>query len=346
MTRISLPRAGASILLVVGAVGVAAAILQMAGFDVAQAGEAAWRGAFGSSSAIVSATLKRATPLALLGIAVAVAFRSGVLNIGAEGQLLAGATASVATSLFLASSPAPVVLMGSLCAGVAAGASWAAVAAWLRARFEVPEVVSTLLLNFVAANFVGYLVRGPLQEPTRVYPQSAVLPTAARLPHLIPGERLHLGFVIAVATCIVAAWMFDRTAAGFRARVVGLNARAAESAGGVSSARVRAVSLVISGGIAGLAGFSEANGVTYALYESISPGYGYTAIAVALLGGLRPGGVAAAAVFFGALGAGADAVQRDAGVPAEMASVIAAVVILGLLMMPAGQRLIAEEGAR
>lgn len=344
--RVALQRTGVSILLVMVAVGVAAAVLHLAGFDVVRAGDAAWQGAFGSSSAVFSATLKRATPLALLGIAVAVAFRAGVLNIGADGQFLAGATASVAATLFLAGFSRPVVLCGGLLAGIAGGASWAALAAWLRTRFAVPEVVSTLLLNFVAANLVGYLVRGPLQEPTHSYPQSAVLPAAGRLPPLVAGERLHLGFVFAVVACVAAAWIFDRTAAGFRVKAVGLNARAAESAGGVSASRVRTFALIISGGIAGVAGFGEANGVTYALYEGLSPGYGYTAIAVALLGGLRPAGVAAAAVFFGALGAGADAVQRDAGVPAEMASVVAALVILGLLMLPAGHRLVGEEGAR
>jgi simple sugar transport system permease protein len=334
MIRRALSRTGHAVLLVLLTIGIAAAMLHIAGFDVGRVGDAAWRGAFGSFSAVVSATLKRATPLMLLGIAVAVAFRAGVLNIGADGQFLAGATSSVATGLLLAGSPSFLVLGASLCAGVAAGAVWAALAAWLRARFAVAEVVSTLLLNFVAANFVGYLVRGLMQEPTHAYPQSAILPVAARLPQLVPGERLHAGFAIAVLACVVAAWAFDRTAAGFRAKVVGLNPRAAESAGGVSAIRVQARALIVSGGLAGLAGFCETSGVTYALYEGLSPGYGYTAIAVALLGGLRPSGVAAAAIFFGALGAGADAVQRDAGVPAEMASVVAALVILGLLVAP------------
>ncbi len=334
MMRRALSPAATSILLVLVTIGLAAALVHVAGFDVGRAGHAAWQGAFGSHSAIISATLKRAIPLMLLGVAVAIAFRAGVLNIGADGQFMAGATASVATGLSLTGAPPLVVLGSSLCAGVAGGAAWAALAAWLRARFGVAEVISTLLLNFVATNLVGYLVRGAMQEPTHAYPQSAVLTAAARLPQLIPGERLHAGFVIAVLVCVAASSVFERTVFGFRAKAVGLNPKAVESVGGVSAIQVQVSALIVSGGVAGLAGFCETSGVTYALYEDLSPGYGYTAIAVALLGGLRPIGVAVAAIFFGALGAGADAVQRDAGVPAELASVVAALVILGLLVVP------------
>ena len=265
---------------------------------------ALWEGAFGSPYAFLSATLVRATPLLFVGLAVSVAFRAGVLNIGAEGQLLAGATA---------------------------GALWAAIAALLRRRFGVLEVISTIMLNFVALHFVSWLIRGPLQEPTLSYPQSETIVAAARWPLLIGGQRLHLGSLLAFVAALLAWWVFQRTAAGFRARIVGAGPRAAASAEGVAVERTIAGAFLVSGALAGLAGASEVGGVTWALYEGISPGYGYTAIAVALLARLDPKWVIASAIFFGALDAGSAAMQRDAGVPAVVGQAIVAVVILGVL---------------
>ncbi len=317
-----------------GAVVVAAAIIEAAGLDAGVALRAAVDGAFGDSFAVLSATLKRMVPLLTLGIAVAVAFRAGVLNIGAEGQFLSGATAATAVASWLPDALGPLVFLAALAAGTLAGAGWAAIAAWLRHRYSVTEVVSTLLLNFVALNLVGFLIRGPLQEPTGAYPQSSIIPDAGKLPLLFAEHRLHLGFLIALATALGTWWVLKFSAAGFRLRATGAGPDAARSAGQIPVERVRAIALIASGAIAGLAGASELTGVTYTLYEGISPGYGYTAIGVALLGGLHPGGIVIAAIFFGALGAGADAMQREAAVPAEFASVVAAIVILGVLAVP------------
>ncbi|MDQ8164302.1 MAG: ABC transporter permease [Gemmatimonadota bacterium] len=317
-----------------GAIAVAATIITLAGLDAGAALRAAVDGAFGDSFAVLSATLKRMTPLLMLGIAVAVAFRAGVLNIGAEGQFLAGATAATAVALRLPGRFGPLVFLAALAAGAIAGAGWAAIAAWLRRRYLVTEVVSTLLLNFVALNLVGFLIRGPLQEPTGAYPQSSTIPDVGKLPLLFAEHRLHLGFLIALATALGTWWVLKFTAAGFRLRATGASPDAARSAGQIPVERVQAMALVASGAIAGLAGASELTGVTHALYEGISPGYGYTAIGVALLGGLHPGGIVIAAIFFGALGAGADAMQREAAVPAEFASVVAAIVILCVLAVP------------
>lgn len=317
------------------AVGV---IIRAFGYDPAQAVRAAWRASFGSPFAILSGTLKRATPLIGLGIAVSVAFRAGVLNIGADGQFLAGASAAVATGLAFSGLPAAVLLPIELAAGACGGAIWAGIAATLRRRHDVTEVVSTLLLNFVAMNLVGYLVRGPLQEPSRVYPESSLLGTAARLPLLVRGQRLHYGFAIACVLAGGAWWFATRTASGFRARVVGMSPSVARNASLIDVATVQSRALVASGAIAGIAGFSEVAGVTYRLYDGLSPGYGYTAIAVALLADLNPVGVLASGVMFGALGAGADGMQRDAGIPAEFAAVVAALVILGALVVSTVQR--------
>jgi simple sugar transport system permease protein len=292
---------------------------------------ALFAGAFGSWYAFGSGTLVRATPLILTGLAVAVAFRAGVFNIGAEGQFLMGAAAQATAALALHSLPAVVLLPGALAAGAIAGAVWAWIAAVLRTRFHVLEVISTIMLNFVALYLVSFLVRGPLQEPTHIYPQTSSIVDAARLPRFGPTTRLHVGFAIAVAACVVGWWAIGHTAAGFRLRAVGANPHAARSAGLVDAERTATRAFLASGALAGLAGAIEVAGVTFALYENISPGYGFTAIAVALLARLQPLAVIATGIAFGALEAGAAAMQRDAGVPSVVVSVVEALAILVLV---------------
>lgn len=309
-------------------------LLELLGFAAAPALRALVVGSIGSFDALASGTLVRATPLILTGLAVAVAFRAGVFNIGAEGQLLTGAACAAAVGLATRGSSYGVVTIPfELIAGAIGGAAWAAIAALLRARFRVLEVISTILLNFIALYVVSYLVRGPLQEPLHIYPQSEALPAVARLPRVIVGSRLHAGFPLAVATAMILWWYVRFTAGGFRLRVVGANPDAARSAGGIDVARMTTSVFLLSGALAGLAGAIEVTGVTFALYENISPGYGYTGIAVALLARLGPLAVIASAVLFGALEAGATAMQRDAGVPSVVVSIAEAAIILGLVVL-------------
>lgn len=290
-----------------------------------------WDGALGSSYAIWSATLVRATPLLLVGLAVALAFRAGVLNIGAEGQLVLGAIAASGVALGFSAWPPLLLIPAMIAAGAAGGAAWAGIAAWLRHRFGVLEVISTIMLNFIAAALVSWIVRGPLQEPTRVYPMSVTFVDAARWPFLLSGQRTHLGLVIGVLAALALWFVLSRTAAGLRVRALGEGAAAAASAGGVDVPRLRWQVFVLSGALAGLAGASEVGGVTWALYEGISPGYGYTAIAVALLARLEPRWILASAFFFGGLEAGGAAMQRNAGVPAVTVQIITAVLLLMVL---------------
>lgn len=302
------------------------------GFEAIPATAALFRGSVGSAYAITSGTLVRATPLVLTGLSVAIAFRAGVFNIGAEGQLLAGAAAAAALSLLPALAHSRWNPLVALAVGAVAGGFWAGIAALLRARFLVLEVISTILLNFVALYLVGYLVRGPLQEPLHIYPQSRTIDVVARLPRLLPTSRLHVGFLIAILVAVAAWWIMRFTAAGFRLRAIGANPDAARVAGEIDVARTGTRAFIASGAIAGLAGAIEVTGVTFALYENISPGYGYTGIAVALLARLDPAGVIASGLLFGALEAGASAMQRDAGVPAVAVSIIEALIILGLIV--------------
>ena len=320
----------------VAVVALLALVLALGGYDAGRALGALWRGSFGGGYAIGSATLVRATPLVLTGLAVAFAFRAGVWNIGAEGQLLVGAATGTALALLLPAAlaaPGALVVPAVLLAGGVAGAMWAGIAALLRRRFRVPEVISTIMLNFVAVSLVGWLVRGPLQEPLGIYPQSGTITESARLPVLLAGSRLHAGALLALAAAVLLAWLLRATAAGFRVRAAGANPNAARIAGGIDVARTTTLVFLASGALAGLAGATEVSGVTWALYENLSPGYGFTAIAVALLARLDPLLVVASGILFGALEAGGAAMQRDAGVPSVVVEIVEALLILGVLAL-------------
>lgn len=298
--------------------------------DVGRVVEAFWRGSLGSGSAFFSGTLVRAIPLIVIGVGISLAFRAGVFNIGAEGQFAFGAIAAATAGLLLP--PVSVISVAiALSLGCLAGGVWAGIAAFLRARFGVLEVISTLMLNFVAANLVSYLVRGPLQEPSRIYPQSELIAEAARLPRFWASTRLHLGIVVAIVVAVAAWWFLRKTAAGFRLRAAGASPTASLVTGRVNVSRVTATALVASGALAGLAGGMEVAGVTYALYENLSPGYGFSAIAVAILAGLHPLRVLPAALLFAVLETGALGMQRDAGVPAVVAHVLEAIAILAVV---------------
>lgn len=314
-----------------------AAGLALAGHDPGAALGAMWRGAFGSWYAFTSATLLRATPLIVIGLGFALALRGGALNIGAEGQFYAGAVAATWTALQAGALPAPLAVALTWVAGLAGGALWVLVPVILKRRFGVLEVISTLLLNFVAEALVSLMVQGPLQEPSGIYPQSAPIPQAARLP-LLPGTRLHLGFVVAIALALVMAFVLARTVWGFRLRAVGAAPLVARLIGRVDAGRMAGAALLASGAVAGLAGALEVGGVSYALYQNLSPGYGFTAIAVALLARGHPLGIVASGILFGALEAGGGAMQRDAGVPSVTVYMVEAVVILAVLLADARGR--------
>ena len=311
--------------------------LELAGYDSGAALGALWSGAFGSWYALTSATLVRAVPLILIGLGLALAFRGGAFNIGAEGQFYAGAIAATWIGLNVGQLPSPFAVAAVLSGAVLAGALWVAIPVLLRVRYGVLEVISTLLLNFVAEALTSLLVQGPLQESQHIYPQSDPIAESARLP-LLPGTRLHAGFALALAGALLLHWVFSRTLWGFRLRAVGLGPRAAEIAGRIDSRSITALALALSGAIAGLAGGVEVSGVSYALFQNLSTGYGFTGIAVALLGRLHPFGVVLAGLLFGALEAGAGAMQREADVPAVAVYLVEAVVIIVVLLAESARR--------
>lgn len=325
---------------------VAAALLALGGHSPADAFGALARGAFGSWNRFVSFTLVQATPLLLTGLAVAWAFRAGVWNIGAEGQLHAGALAGVALAVSWPEASAPVLLTATFVAAAVGGAAWALVPVAMKTRLGVGEVITTLLMNFVALFLAQFLVQGPLRESRGVFNMTDEIPAAAQLPSLVPGTRLHVGFLVGV---VIAAglWLYlSRAPGGFRLQVAGASPRAAEASGRFDPTRVVRRAFLASGAVAGLAGWIQVAGVTGRMYEGLSPGWGYTAIAVALLGRLHPGAIVLSAVAFGALGAGGGAMQRDAGVPEAWVRGTEALLILALLAVERGFRAAAARGGR
>ncbi len=330
----------------VATLAVTALLLALGGYNPGTVFAAMARGAFGSWDRFASFTLVHATPLLLTGLAVAIAFKARVWNIGAEGQLHAGALAGVAVALQLPAASALVAIPVTLVAAALAGAGWAAIPAAMKTRMGVGEVITTLLMNFLAIFLSQFLVQGPLQEPRGVFNQSGEIPVAARLPALLPDTRLHWGFLIGVVLA-VALWLYvTRTPGGFRLQAVGASIRAAEASGRFKAAPVVWRVFLTSGAIAGLAGWVQVSGITHRMYEGLSPGWGYTAIAVALLARLNPLAVVATAIVFGALSAGGGAMQRDAGVPEVWVRGIEALVILAVLAVDKGWQVLAARGAR
>ncbi len=313
-------------------VGASVVVVLAVGGSPLEAGVAAWDGAFGSLLALQE-TAARIVPLLWCGLAVAVAFRAGVWNIGAEGQLVVGAMAATWTALALP--PGAWSAPAALLAGGLAGAAWAGVAAALRAVSGVSEVLSTILLNLVAQAGLGWAVHGPLQEAAGSYPQSDQVPSAAWLARPLPPGRLHLGLGLALAAAGLLALALRRTPWGLELRAVG-DAPAAARVAGVRVGRVQAQVLLLSGMLAGLGGAVELLGITHRLFERFSPGYGYSGIAVALLGGLEPGGTTAAAALFGAMAAGSGGMQRVAGVPAVAVLLVQGLVV-GVLAVGVGR---------
>ncbi|MBF2713793.1 ABC transporter permease [Agrobacterium vitis] len=316
-----------------------AAALAISGILIAIAGvpvlEAYWRiliGAFGSRLSTTE-TLTRATPLILTGLSAAVAFRARLWNIGAEGQLYLGAITVAAASSHLLSDFSPVIQIPALLIlGALAGMVLLLVPLWLRLRFSVDEVVTTLLLNFVAVLFVSMLIDTVLKDPMAFgWPQSQSVADAAMLPKLLSRSRLHLGLVIAVVLALVLHFVQQRTVFGIRSRAAGLNPAGAVFAG-VPLGRTLVTVACISGGLAGLAGAVEVMGVKGYVTTDLSPGYGYSGIVVAMLANLNPLGVVLAALFTATMFVGADGMSRAMGIPSYIADVTVALSLLTMLI--------------
>jgi ABC-type uncharacterized transport system permease subunit len=289
------------------------------------------KGAFGSKFALLE-TLNSATPLIFTGLAIAVAFRAKLWNIGAEAQLYAGAVLTVILGTGALGLPSYLMLPLCALAAMLAGALLLLGPALLKTRLGVDEVVTTLLFNFIFLLFVSYLLEGPLKDPMGMgWPKSARLTSEARLPRIVDGLRLHWGFALALAAALLVWVINTRTTLGYEMRAVGQNAEAAGFAG-IPVTRVILKTALLSGGLAGLAGFSEVSGLKGALTLDLSPGFGYTGIVVAMLALLHPLGVVVAALFVAAIFVGADSMSRAVGVPSYIADIMLASALLFMVL--------------
>jgi general nucleoside transport system permease protein len=324
--------AGAVVLAIAAAFLVAAIMIGMLGISPTRALEVFIQGSLGTKNGFAE-TLVRATPLALAGLGVAVAFRAGVWNIGAEGQIFLGALGATLAGLYLPPMPAPLHLLLVGLGGFAGGALWGGIAGFFKARFQANEIIVTIMMNYLGILLVGFLVTGPMKDSSGLAPQPQTVPLAASaiLPKLIPATRAHIGTIFAIFVACAVWFLLKRTSLGYELRSSGANPDAARHIG-IDVKRAIVVAMLISGGLAGLAGANEVSGVQHYLTQDISSGYGYLSIAVALFGGLEPFGILLSSLFFGVVLVGSEAMQRGMGVPIYVVYIIEALVIISMLL--------------
>ena len=320
-----------SLAALIGALLIGAIFILLAKSDPVRAYKVMLTGPFSSSFGLTE-TLVRTTPLLLTGLGIIISFRSGVLNIGGEGQILIGAITAAGVALKLESLPSLVLFPLVLLSGAAAGGVWGGIAGFLKARLNVNEILSTVMLNQIAAQLYLLLIRGILIDPQEVaygtgVPQTALVPNAVWLSRLIPGTRLNTGFVLALVFAVAVYVLLMKTTVGYRLRAVGAGPEAAKYAG-INVPFYMVLSMFLAGALAGLAGTVEVLGVHHRALEDISAGYGFSAIVAALFGRLHPIGVIPASILFGALILGADMMQRAVSIPAAIVMVIQGFIIL------------------
>ncbi|OJF95856.1 ABC transporter permease [Pararhizobium antarcticum] len=323
---------GAPFAAIVVALALSGILIAIAGAPVLEAYRRILIGAFGSRLSATE-TLTRATPLMLTGLAAAVAFRARLWNIGAEGQFYLGALAVAAFgSQLLAGLPGPILIPVLLVIGALAGMVLILIPLWLRLRFSVDEVVTSLLMNFIAVLIVSMLVDGILKDPLAFgWPQSQSVADHAMLPKLVSRSRLHIGLAIAVVLAFIIAFVQSRTVFGLQSRAAGLNPQGAVFAG-VPLSRTLFKVACLSGGLAGLAGAIEVMGVRGYVTTDLSPGFGYSGIVVAMLANLNPVGVIFAALFTAIMFVGADGMSRSLGIPTYIADVTVALSLLTMVV--------------
>ena len=319
---------------------VGAVVLLVTGYNPIDAYAAMLRGAFGDVFR-VGQTLTQATPILFTALAFLFSFKSGLFNIGAEGQFLAGAFASTLVGISFQNLPAPLHVLLALVAGAVAGGLWGLIPAVLKTRFGAHEVITTMMLSYVALYLTSYMVNYPFKAPGWVS-QTVMIAESARLPRLLQGAQLSASIIIALALVLLTRFILNRTILGYEIRATGLNPSAAENAG-INVKRGMILALVVSGAMAGLGGSGEIMGVHRRFIDGFSPGYGWDGLAVALVGGLSPVGALLAAILFGALRSGGMVMTRVTGVPLDIVFLLQALVIL-FVAAPAFIRAILKRG--
>ncbi|WFD09379.1 ABC transporter permease [Tepidibacter hydrothermalis] len=303
-------------------------LLLLVGTNPLEAYSSLLNGAFGSSHRI-GETIIKAIPFIILGLGISVAFKAQIWNIGADGQFTLGAIFAMIVALYLPFSNI-IKMPLSFIAAFVGGACWGGIAAFLKTKFNANEVITTLMLNYIAFYLLEWLVKGPMMDPNgHGFPQTALIHENLRLPIILKGTRLHLGILLAVIL-IIGGYYFWKTVLGFKIEVVGQSPYVAEYSG-IKVNKTIGITMCISAGLAGLAGWTEVFGLHYRLLENISGGYGNLAIVVALLAGLNPFGIIISAFFFAALVVGGNSMQRMVGVPFSLVDVIQGLVIIFII---------------
>jgi simple sugar transport system permease protein len=314
-----------SVVAILAAFLVGALVLLATGHAPLDAYSSLLEGAFGSYY-YFGQTLTQATPIIFTSLAFLFAFKCGLFNIGAEGQLLIGGFAAALAGISLTGLPAYIHLPLALIAGAAGGAFWGFIPAILKAKLDAHEVITTMMLSYVALYVISYMVNYPFKASGWVAQTPLVAPSA-QLPQLMPPTQLSASIILAAMMTVFVAYVLQRTTIGYEIRAIGLNLSAAESSG-INVKKGIVLALVVSGAIAGLGGAGEILGVHYRYIDGFSPGYGWDGLAVALIGGLNPFGVIFAAILFGALRSGGTVMNRVTGVPIDVIFVLQALVVL------------------
>jgi len=320
-----------------------AIVLSLTGYSPIEAYSAMFSGAFGNLYGI-GQTLTKATPITFTALAFLFAFKSGLFNIGAEGQLIIGAMASAIVGISFNGLPALVHIALALLAGAVAGGLWGFIPAFLRAKFGAHEVITTMMLSYVAAYLTSYMVNYPFKAPGWVA-QTVPILESARLPRILSPTQLSASLYLVMLLVVLTEYILRRTVLGFELRATGLNPDAAENAG-INVRRGMILALVISGAIAGLGGSGEILGVHRRFIDGFSPGYGWDGLAVALVGGLNPVGALLAAILFGALRNGGMVMTRVTGVPLDIVFLLQALVILFVAAPKMIRALLKRSGLR
>ncbi len=313
----------------------AAILIALAGHSPLAGFLAILQGAFGDAHQI-GASLNRSTPYLLSGVGVALCFRAGIINLGAEGQIALGGAGAAAMALAFPGAPAIIAIPLSLAAGALAGAAWSGVATVIHLKRRVHEVLATLLLNFIAVLLVQQLLAGPLGQFGAGFLQSPLMPHPAWLPKA-PNFDAHIGILIAVAAAAAASFLIWRTPFGFALRVAG-SSRLAATYAGFSLDRLTWGAMLLAGALAGLAGGVEVLGIHRRLIEGFSLGFGFKAVTVALLGATEPLAIIPAALFIGFLETGSLAMQRQIGVPTALVTVMEGLTMVFVLVAMSGRR--------
>jgi ABC-type uncharacterized transport system permease subunit len=290
--------------------------------------QALFRGAFGTRNAVLE-TLVQATPLMFTGLAVVVAFRGRMFNIGGEGQFWAGAVAATWTSMHVGSLPGLIAVPLIIVGAAAGGGLWGLIPGYLKAKFQINEIIVTVMLNYAIMFFVSYLVSGPWREPNQYYLQTVRFDASTDLPRFF-GSRIHLGLFIAVFLALLVYVLLWKTPFGFDIRAIGDNPTSSRYRG-VKVDTMLVLIMVLSGALAGIAGAGELNGLHHRLKLDISNRFGFTGLLVAQLGKLHPLGVILASIFFGALVNGSTGMQIYTGVPVSLVYTVQGMVLVFLL---------------